>query len=73
MIRRFEYNHKVPSADADQVLPSEAHDHPVVVLEIMNLPSRDSNGDDYVIVAMVRLPQPIDDLLDGGGETQSQA
>lgn len=61
MIRRFEYNHNVQSTDIDQVLPSEAYNHPVVILEIMNLPSR---GDDYVIVAMVRLPQPIDDMLE---------
>ncbi len=61
MIRRFEHNYNVQGARIDQVLLSEVYNHPVVVLEIMNLPSRDSNGDDYIIVAMVRLPQPIDD------------
>lgn len=64
LIRRFEYNHKVPSADNDQVLPPEAYNHPMVVLGIMNLPSRHSNRDDYAIVANVRLPLPIDDLLE---------
>ena len=64
LIRRFEYNQKVPSADNDQVLPPEAYNHPMVVLGIMNLPSRHSNRDDYAIVANVRLPLPIDDLLE---------
>lgn len=54
LIRRSEYNHKVPSVVNDQVLPPEAYNHPVVVLDIMNLPSRHSNQDDYVIVANVR-------------------
>lgn len=64
LIRRFEYNHKVPSTDNDQVLPSEAYNHPVVVSDIMNLSSRHSNGEDYVIVAKVRLPQPTNYLLE---------
>ena len=55
VIRRLEYNHNVQSADIDQALPLEALNHPAVVLEIMNLPSRDSNHDELVIVAMVRL------------------
>lgn len=64
MIRRFEYNHNVQSADTGQLLPPEAYDHPVVVVEIMNQPRRDSNRDDYIIVAMVRLTQPVDDMLE---------
>lgn len=55
MIRQFEYNHNVQSAGIDQALPLEALNHPAVVLEIMNLPSRESNHDELVIVAMVRL------------------
>lgn len=68
MIRAFDHSHEVQSRNIDEVLPKEAYNHPVVVLEIMHLPpSRHSDGDDdYVIVSKVRTfsrnPDSIDDL-----------
>lgn len=55
IIRQFASKNKVQAADTDNVLPSEAYDHPVVVLEIVDLPRRDSNHNIFVIAAMVRL------------------
>lgn len=38
MIGKFPYRNEVQCEDIDWVLPSEAHNHPVVVLEITNPP-----------------------------------
>lgn len=57
MIRQFEHHsNRVESAEIGKALREEAYNHPVVVLEVMNFPSRHSNSDDYVVVSMVRLP-----------------
>lgn len=63
LIRQFECNHDGASADTDHILPLEAYDHPAVVLGNINSPSGHPNPDYYVFIAMVRLPQPIDDML----------
>lgn len=46
---------KAPRTDNDQELPSKAYNHPVVVLKVMTVPSRNLNRDVFASVAMVRL------------------